>query len=61
MALHRERGAGSRLAAGEAVAVVADLDIWRTAKLLVDQHGQDAPLHAAQRADTLLAAGDLVV
>ena len=61
MVLHRERGAGSRLAAGETVAVVADLDIWRTAKLLVDQHGQGAPLHAARRADALLAAGDLVV
>ncbi len=37
----------------------ADLDIWRSAKLLVDQHGADAPIRAAQRADELLAAGDM--
>ena len=34
-------------------------DIWRAAKLLVDQHGADAPIRAAQRADELLAAGDM--
>jgi len=38
---------------------LSDLDIYRTAKLLVDQHGQDAPIHAAMRADELLAAGDM--
>ena len=26
------------------------MDIWRAAKLLVDQHGADAPIGAAQRA-----------
>ncbi len=36
-----------------------DLDIWRGAQLLVKQHGDDAPIHAAMRADTLLEAGDL--
>jgi len=36
------------------------MDIWRAAKLLVDQHGADAPIRAAQRADELLAAGDVV-
>ncbi len=35
------------------------MDIWRAAKLLVDQHGADAPIRAAQRADELLAAGDI--
>jgi hypothetical protein len=35
------------------------MDIWRAAKLLVDQHGADAPIKAAQRADKLLAAGDM--
>ena len=36
-----------------------DLDIFRAAKLLVDQHGEDAPIHAAMRADELMAMGDL--
>ncbi len=30
-----------------------------TANLLVKQHGDDAPIHAAMRADALLDAGDL--
>ena len=36
-----------------------EFDIYRTAKLLVDQHGEDAPIHAAMRTDELLARGDL--
>jgi hypothetical protein len=36
----------------------ADLDIYRAAKLLVDQHGEDAALHAAGRAEQLLTEGD---
>jgi hypothetical protein len=39
--------------------VTTDLDIYRTAKLFVDQHGEDAPIHAAMRADELMAKGDL--
>ena len=35
------------------------MDIWRAADLLVDQHGADAPIRAAQRADKLPAAGDM--
>ncbi len=30
---------------------VGDIDIYRTANLLVKQHGQDAPIEAAIRAD----------
>ncbi len=37
----------------------ADLDIYRSANLLVKQHGEDAPIHAAMRADAMLEAGDL--
>ena len=33
-------------------------DIYRAAKLVIDQHGDGAALHAAQRADELLADGD---
>jgi hypothetical protein len=26
--------------------MIPDLDIWRSANLLVKQHGEDAPIHA---------------
>jgi len=39
--------------------VTGDIDIWRAAKLLVDRHGDEAPVHAAMRADELLAEGDV--
>ena len=35
------------------------IDIHRTANELIKQHGKDAPIHAAMRADELLDAGDL--
>ena len=34
-------------------------DIWRSAKALIDSYGNDAPIHAAMRADELLAQGDM--
>ena len=39
--------------------MTSDLDIYRSAQALVKQHGADAPIHAAMRADELLEAGDL--
>ena len=39
--------------------MIPDLDIWRAANILVKGHGADASLVAAQRADELLAAGDV--
>ena len=39
--------------------MVDDLDIYRSARLLVDQHGDTAAIEAAQQADALLDAGDL--
>ena len=38
--------------------MIPNLEIYRAAKLLVDQHGQDAPIRAAERADELLETGD---
>ncbi len=38
---------------------VADIDVYRSAKLLIDQHGADALIEAALKADELLDAGDL--
>ncbi len=39
--------------------MIPDLDIWRSAQVLVKLHGQDAPIHAAMRADAMLDKGDL--
>ena len=39
--------------------VTSDLDIYRTTNLLIQQHGDDAPIHAAMRADKLMEAGDM--
>ncbi len=36
-----------------------DRDIWRSAQVLIKQHGQDAPIHAAMRAEAMLDKGDL--
>ena len=38
---------------------VSDIDIYRSANLLVKQHGEHAPIEAAMRADAMLEAGDL--
>ena len=36
-----------------------EIDIYRSANLLIEQHGEDAPIFAAMQADKCLAAGDL--
>ncbi len=36
-----------------------EFDIYRSAQALIKQHGEDAPIHAAMRADDLLDKGDL--
>ena len=38
--------------------MIPELDIYRAAKLLIDQHGDDAPIRAAERADELLDNDD---
>ena len=40
-------------------AMTSDLDIYRSAKLLIDQHGEDAPIFAAMQADKCLEGGGL--
>jgi hypothetical protein len=47
----------SQLKASEPL--VEDPDILRAAKLMIDQHGEEVALQAAQRADKLLEDGDL--
>ncbi len=38
---------------------IPDLDIYRSAQVLVRQHGQHAPIKAAMGADAMFEAGDL--
>ena len=40
-------------------AMTSNLDIYRAANELIEQHGADAPIHAAMRADELMEAGDM--
>ena len=39
--------------------MTSDLHIYRSANELIKQPGEDAPIHAAMRADKCLAAGDM--
>ena len=39
--------------------MIEEIDIWRSAALLVKHHGDEAPVHAAMRAEELLDAGDI--
>ncbi len=54
---------GHRVTRGHAakpnIPLTSALDIYRCAKLLIDQHGEDAATHAAKRADALLEDGDM--
>jgi hypothetical protein len=38
--------------------MISDLDIWRAANLLIREHGDDAEIVAARRADEMLERGD---
>lgn len=38
--------------------MVPDLDIYRSAKRLIKQHGDEAPIFAAMRVDAMAEAGD---
>ncbi len=39
--------------------MTSDLDVYRTASVLIRWHGEDADLQAAQRADAMLEKGSL--
>ena len=39
--------------------MTSDLDIFRTANVLIREHGAGAALEAAQRADAMLERGDM--
>ena len=37
--------------------MVAEFEIWGVAKVFVERHGAEAPIHAAMRADELTTSG----
>ena len=39
--------------------LIDDLEIFRCAKLLIDQHGDDASIRASEKEDAMLAKGDV--
>ncbi len=39
--------------------MLSEWELWACANEAIRQHGFDAPIHAAMRADELLEAGDL--
>ncbi len=39
--------------------MTSDLDIYRSANVLIREHGEDAELEAAKHADAMLEKGDL--
>ena len=39
--------------------MTSDLDIWRAAQATIQVYGDEAGIHAAMRADELMAAGDM--
>ena len=39
--------------------MTSGLDVYRSAKLLIDQHGEAAAIEAAMIADAMLGKGDL--
>ncbi len=39
--------------------MISDLDIYRSANVLIREHGGEAALEVAQRADAMLAKGDV--
>ncbi len=39
--------------------MIPDLDIYRSANVLVKRHGEDAPIEVAMRADAMLDKGDM--
>jgi len=58
-ASRRARGRSADGGGGGVVLMTSDLDIFRTANELIREHGKDAALEAAMRADVMLEKGDL--
>ena len=59
--VYRGLGSYSNSCASYPEIVTSDLDIYRSANVLIREHGEDAALGAAMRADAMLEKGDLAV
>ncbi len=59
--VYRGLGSYSNSCASYSEIVTSDFDIFRTAKVLIHEHGDAAVLEAAMRADAVLEKGDLAV
>ena len=41
-------------------AVTEEIDLYRAAKVVIDQHGDEAAIYAAMRADEFIEKGDII-
>ena len=55
----RRRATSPSVALAAVRHVVSDKDVWQSAQALIKQHGEDAHIHAAMKADELLEKGDV--
>ena len=39
--------------------MTSDIDIYRSANLLIERYGEDAPIHAAMSADKMMERGNM--
>ena len=39
--------------------MISEIDVYRSAKLFIEQHGDEAAIQAAMKADAMLDRGDL--
>ncbi len=39
--------------------MISDLDVYRSAQLIVERHGDGAPIEAAMKVDAMLEKGDI--
>lgn len=59
MELTIARQGGTIVRVGAHRPTISERELWACARKVIDMHGRDAELHAAMRADELLADGDL--
>ena len=57
MVLYRGRGYRGGLA--EVETVTSEIDVYRSARLFIEQYGDEAAIQAAYQADAMLNRGDL--
>ena len=53
------RGQGNQGGLAEVAAMTSEIDVYRSAHALIQQHGDEAAIEAAIKADAMLDKGDL--